>query len=135
MSGTASRFPALLDAGVPDSVDRLLSRLGHDVIRHRDVLPEGTTDDEVYETALELRAVLVVIDGDARRSVRRYDAKLSRDRFKRLSIIHLACPEPTASGRLEQAMSLVQLEWAFSQSKPSRRLWIEIGPHHIRTNR
>ncbi|MCC6734926.1 MAG: hypothetical protein IT534_02220 [Bauldia sp.] len=135
MTGPTETFRALLNAGVPDSVGRILSLRGHLVVRHRDVLPERTTDDEVYETAIRLDAVLLVIDRDASRAVRRYDAKLRQDRLKTLCVILLACPEPTAHLRLEQAMSLIQLEWGYCREKPSRRLWIDIGTHYIRTNR
>jgi hypothetical protein len=36
-----------------------------------------------------------------------------------------------AAKRLEQAMSLIEHEWQFSSEKASRRLWVEIGAHHL----
>ncbi len=130
-----SVFTAFLDAGVPVSVGGCLSRHGCRVIYHREALPDGATDDEVCATAVENSAVLVVIDNDINRIARRYGAKAKLDRFKRLHVLHLCCPEPQAEARIDQAMTLVLMEWELCRRKTARRLWIEIGSHHIRTNR
>jgi hypothetical protein len=57
------------------------------------------------------------------------------DRFARLSIIRLCCLETLAAKRLDQAMTFVEHEWVVSEDKVARRLWVEIGPHHLRSNR
>ena len=125
-----------LDAGVPDAVARAAEDHGHEVIKYRDALVEAVKDDVVAATALASEAVLVAIDGDMSQIARRYGKKLMEDdRFKRLSLVHLRCPEVRAAGRLDQAISLIEHEWAFCKRKTSRRMWIEIGSHHLRTNR
>jgi hypothetical protein len=32
-------------------------------------------------------------------------------------------------------MTLIEHEWDVSEEKVARRLWVDVGPHHIRTNR
>lgn len=135
MKAGAQPLRAFLDAGVPDSIANVLRAHGHEVLLYREALPEAATDDEVCATAIANRAVLVVIDGDIRRIARRYGAKVSQDRFKTLDVIHLACSGPIAPTRLDQAMDLLAMEWAYCNRKAARRLWVEIGAHHIRTNR
>lgn len=108
---------------------------GHDVIFYRDILPEGTPDLVVAATALENNAILVAIDNDMKRIARRYGMTTQEDRFARLSLIHVCCDEVMASKRLKQAISFVELEWAFSQEKAARRMWVDIGPHFLKTNR
>jgi predicted nuclease of predicted toxin-antitoxin system len=129
------KFRVFLDAGVPDSVGIALANRGHEVIRHRDVLPEKTPDPVVAATALANDAVLVAIDHDMTQLAQRYGVKSPTDRFARLNLILICCNEVLASKRLEHAISLIEHEWELSQQKASRRMWIEIGPHYIRTNR
>jgi predicted nuclease of predicted toxin-antitoxin system len=124
-----------LDAGVPDSVGAVFEKDGHYVIHYRDVLPEKVVDQVVCATALKNNAILVGIDRDMKEFPRRFGVAPNSDRFKRLSIIRLCCNETLASKRLEQAMTLIEHEWAFSEEKFARRLWVDVGPHHIRTNR
>lgn len=130
---TAARF--FLDAGVPDSVADELEKLGQHTIRHRHALPDGSSDDQVCATAIRNDAILVAIDRDMRAAPRRYGKKLEKDQFAQLSLILFVCSPVQAASRLQQSWDLVSLEWGYASKKKSRRLWIEIGPHHIRTNR
>lgn len=134
MSARAKTLRTLLDAGVPDSVGDVLRTAGHEVILHREVLPDKTHDDVVCATALQNEAILIAQDGDMKAMTKRYGAP-SSPRFEKLNLIRLCCEGPLASARLEQSLDLVTLEWAFTLAKPSRRLWIDICPHFIRTNR
>jgi predicted nuclease of predicted toxin-antitoxin system len=124
-----------LDAGVPDSVGGILSKHGHEVIYYRDLLPEKVTDDVVCSTALANDAVLVAIDADMKKFAKRFGISQGSTRFDRLSLLWLCCNEVLAAKRLDQAMSLIEHEWQFTGEKSSRRLWVEIGAHHFRTNR
>jgi len=126
---------AFLDAGVPDSVGRTFIKCGHLAIYHREALPDKTPDSVVAASALANDAVLVAIDKDMKQIVQRYGMTPRNDRFSRLSLIHFCCDEVLASKRLEHAMSFVEFEWAFKSEKAARRMWIEIGPHYLRTNR
>jgi predicted nuclease of predicted toxin-antitoxin system len=126
---------ALLDAGVPDSVAEVLREFGHHVILCREVLPERAPDDVVCATALANDAILVAIDGDMKRLAKRFGVSNSSERFKRLSIIRLCCNELLAAKRLRQAMTFVEHEWTISEEKVARRLWVDIGPHFLRSNR
>lgn len=134
MSERKLHLRTLLDAGVPDSVGHVFSSHGHIVIHYRDVLIDGAKDEVVCATALENSAILVAVDGDMKRLPKRYGAPQA-ERFNGLSIIRLCCNETLASKRLDQAMSLIEHEWQYREAKAARRLWVEIGPHSIRTHR
>jgi predicted nuclease of predicted toxin-antitoxin system len=60
------RLRVFLDAGVPDSVGDVFLKYGHEVIYHRNALPEKTVDKLVCVTALAREAILVGIDRDMR---------------------------------------------------------------------
>jgi len=125
----------LLDAGVPDSVGQVLTSSGHDVIHHRDVLPERTADIVVAQTALHAGAILVAIDNDMKQIAQKYGMTPHGDRFDRLSLIRLCCGEVISAKRVEQALSFIEHEWRFARQKRARRMWIDVGQHLLRTNR
>jgi hypothetical protein len=52
-----------------------------------------------------------------------------------LSVIRLCCNETQAAHRVRQAMTLIEHEWRFVRAKTARRLWVDVGPHYMRTNR
>lgn len=124
-----------LDAGVPDSVAEVFHKHGHVAILHREALPEKSTDAVVCATALANDAILVAIDGDMKTFAKRFGISHGSSRFAKLNIIRLCCNEVLASKRLDQAMTFIEHEWQVSEEKTARRLWVEIGPHFLRTNR
>ncbi|MFC6048045.1 DUF5615 family PIN-like protein [Methylobacterium hispanicum] len=126
-------FRVLLDESVPVSVAALLRRLNYEAILHGDVLFQGADDALVAKTALLNHAILIAIDKDMKRIAGRYG--MADQKFQKLHLIKLGCPEPMAASRIEQALDLILLEWSYCCEKPSRRLYIEIGPHWIRTFR
>ncbi len=125
----------LLDAGVPDSVAAVFKKRDHLTILHREVLAEKTPDDVVATTALQNDAILVAIDPDMKSFPKRFWISHGSSRFANLNIIRICCNETQAEHRISQAMSLIEHEWSVSEEKAARRLWVEIGPRHIRTNR
>lgn len=130
-----TQLRAFLDAGVPDSVGETLRADHHFVILHREVLPEGSPDELVCAAALENKAILVAIDGDMKQMAKRYGVTPKGERFNRLHIIRLCCPENLAAQRLEQALSLIEHEWRFTKAKAARRLWVDVATHYIRSHR
>jgi len=110
-------------------------QLGHVAILHRDALVEAAPDEVVCATALRNEAILIAMDADMQQLAKQYGVTPKGDRFQRLSIIRLCCKETIASKRLKQAMTLIEHEWQFSQVKAARRLWIDVGPHSIKTYR
>jgi predicted nuclease of predicted toxin-antitoxin system len=131
----ATALRVFLDAGVPDAVGHVFEKAGYGVIYYRHALPEKTADEVVCATALANDAILVAQDSDMKRLAKQYGITPKGERFDRLSIIRLCCPEPQAAKRLQQALSLIELEWTYAKEKAARRLWVDVGPHHIRTNR
>jgi predicted nuclease of predicted toxin-antitoxin system len=129
------KFCAFLDAGVPDSVGRVLTAFGHSPIYHRDALSDRPPDTVVATTALANDAILVAIDKDMKQIAQRYGMTPRNTRFERLSLIQICCDEVLASKRIEHAMSFLEHEWAFKLEKSARRMWVEIGPHNLKTNR
>lgn len=122
-----------LDASVPDSVGHVLAAAGHDVIYHRQALTDGSKDPVVCQTAMENGAILVAVDRDMKQLTKRFG--VTDERFKNLSVLFCACTIPMAAKRVEQAISLIDHEWHFSEAKVGRRLWIEISNHQISTQR
>jgi hypothetical protein len=98
-------------------------------------LPKKTADDVVATMALKNDAILVAIDPDMKSFPKRFGISHGSPRFATLIIIRICSNETQAAHRVRQAMTLIEHEWSVSQEKAARRLWIEIGPHHIRTNR
>jgi predicted nuclease of predicted toxin-antitoxin system len=125
----------LLDEGAPDSVGRVFAQRGHTVIYHREVLPQGAPDEVVCAAALTNDAILIAVDGDMKRLAKRYGTTPENTRFARLSLIRIGCNGALSAQRVDQAMTLIEHEWGFTAAKAARRLWIDIGPHNIRTLR
>jgi predicted nuclease of predicted toxin-antitoxin system len=122
-----------LDASVPDSVGKVLTGAGFPVIYHREALTDGTKDPVVCQTALEDEAVLVAVDADMRQLTKRFGK--TEYRFQKLDLIMCSCNAVMTAKRVEQALSLIEHEWRDSQTKASKRLWVEITNHHILTYR
>jgi hypothetical protein len=78
-------------------------------------------------------AILVALDGDMKRIAQGYG--FGAGKLLKLGLIKLSCKEPTAAERVKSAMSLIEHEWAFGESNPHRRIFIEIGDQVIRTFR
>jgi predicted nuclease of predicted toxin-antitoxin system len=135
VKAVAVKLKTLADAGVPDSVSEVLKAHGHLAILHREVLLDKTPDEVVCATALANEAILIAIDGDMKQMAKKYGVTPSGERFDKLDIIRLCCPEPMAAKRLEQALPLIEAEFAFAKAKAARRMWVDIGQHYIRTNR
>lgn len=89
----------------------------------------------VCTAALANDAILVAIDPDMKSFPKRYGISHGSPRYARLNLIWLGCNEVLAVERIKQAMTLIEHERKISDEKVARRLWVEIGPHHIRTNR
>ena len=58
----SKRLRFLVDANVPRSVVRCLRDLGHDVTDVREVLPNGTTDQEVFDRSQDEHRIIVTHD-------------------------------------------------------------------------
>lgn len=129
------KLRTLLDAGVPDSVAKVLTKHGHTAILYREVLPEKVADEVVCATALANNAILVAVDGDLKRLAKQYGVTPRGDRFNRLHVIRLCSNETQAATRLEQSLSLIEHEWQFVLRRASRRLWVDVAGHFIRTYR
>ena len=125
----------LLDAGVPDLVAQPFRDAGHHVVLHRDLLPEGSPDELVCRTAVLEDAILVAVDRDMRRIARPYGTPGDIASPRTLDLVSLLCAEWQASSRITQAMTFIENEWRFRESKRARRLWIDIGLHFLRTHR
>ena len=99
------------------------------------MLPEKVPDEVVGATALANNAILIAVDPDFKRLAQRFGISRGSDRFAQLNLIWLCCDEVMAAKRLEQAMSLIEHEWSVSGAKRARRLWVDVAPHFLRSNR
>ena len=125
----------MLDEGTPVPAAEPFIKRGHQVIHHRDVLLSGAKDKVVVTAAILNKAVLIAVDADMRRMVRRFGAPGQTERYDKLNLISIRCNEVLAAKRLTQAMSFIEQEWHFACEKPSRRMWVDIEPHRLITYR
>jgi len=125
----------MLDEGTPVPAAAPFVERGHQVIHHNDVLDSGANDELVVATAILNQAVLIAVDADMRRMVKRFGAPGPTERYSRLSLLSIRCNEVMAAKRLANAMSLIEHEWDFACEKAARRMWVDIEPHKLITYR
>jgi Domain of unknown function (DUF5615) len=94
-------FRFLTDHNVPDSVGNTLRRLGHDVVRLREVMAVNTTDPVVAQAAIRDRRILVTWDRDFNQQ------RFMSPRFAELSRLSMSGPEMEGAARLEQVFDVV----------------------------
>ncbi len=111
------------------------SERGHQVIRHGDVLSPGDKDTQVVVAAIMNKAILIAMDRDMKQMAKRFGSVNDGGRYPNLNLIFLNCNGVIAPKRLEHALTLIEHEWQFTCEKPTRRLWIDIGLHHISSYR
>jgi hypothetical protein len=99
--GDSHQFRFLTDHNVPDSVGNLLIRLGHDVVRLREVMAVDTTDPIVARAAIEGDRILVSWDRDFNQQ------RFMAPRFAELNRLSMSGPEMDGAARLEQIFDLV----------------------------
>jgi predicted nuclease of predicted toxin-antitoxin system len=129
------KFKVLLDEGAPVPVAAPFLSRGHEVIYYSDVLEPGAKDSVVCYTAIINKAILIVIDRDVKQLARRFGAPDKNNKFPQLNLIYVCCNEVLAAKRLAHAMSFIENEWNITCEKVARRLWVDIGPHYLRSNR
>lgn len=112
---------------------RLLTSCNHEVIYLEDAIEKGSEDLLVCAVAQANEAILVAVDGDMRQIARRH--KVSKSRYRSLNLLKISCSEPQAANRVEQALSLIEHEWEFSEGKTGRRLFFEVSNSFLKTNR
>jgi predicted nuclease of predicted toxin-antitoxin system len=127
------RLKFLTDNCVPDSVGKVLSEAGHEVILLRDILPTNSADPLVASVAEINGAILVSFDRDFKALAPRIG--IGQQRFRRLRRIGFRCAEPEAAHRIQVALALIEFEWETAQSASDKRMIVEIGPTYIRTVR
>lgn len=125
----------LLDEGAPVAVAEPFVARGHRVIHHRDVLSPGAKDPMVAAMALLNNAALVAQDGDMKQMAKRFGNGVDAWKFKNLSLIYLNCNGTLAPKRISHLMSFIEHEWAVACEKSARRMWVDIGPHYLRSYR
>jgi len=133
---TAAPRPVLrlfLDEGVPDSVGHAFLEAGHQVAFLNRTLARGSSDHLVCTIADINRAILVALDGDMKRIAQGYGA--GGRKYANLGLIKLSCFEPDAAKRVREAMSLIEHEWAFTEGRDGRRIFLEISEKVIRSFR
>jgi predicted nuclease of predicted toxin-antitoxin system len=113
-----------LDHGVPRSLADALVAADHEVIIQKDALAPDAEDPVVALTAAENAAILISFDKDFRAIAGRLG--VSNQRLRKLSRIQMRCKEPEGPKRLKAAMSFIEHEWQVAQSKPDKRIFIEI---------
>jgi predicted nuclease of predicted toxin-antitoxin system len=122
-----------LDHNVPASVVGVLTASKHDVIVLKDAIAPDAPDPIVALTAAENDAILLSFDKDFRTIAGRLG--VSHKRLRKLSRIQMRCKGPAGARRLQDALSLIEHEWALAQSKSDKRVFIEVLDLGIKTVR
>ena len=135
MTPEERKLKVLLDEGAPAQAAAPFLNRGHQVIFHCDVLEPGEEDSVVCYTAILNKAILIVVDRDMKQLARRFGAPDKNNKFPRLNLIYVCCNEVLAAKRLAHAMSFIENEWSVTCEKVARRLWVDIGPHYLRSYR
>lgn len=100
---------------------------GHTVIRLRDVLPNDTPDPIVAKAAQDSDAILLTHDGDFKTVAPRI-AIGQRNRFRKLSKVHLNIEHVRSERRLAAAIELIEFEWVAAQNRPDTRSTSQFNP-------
>ncbi len=135
MNGDGKEIVVLLDEGTPVAVAEPFLSRGHYAIYHSEVMDSDAKDEVVAATAILNNAILVAVDADMKRLVRRFGSPNNSEKYKRLHVIFLGCEQVLAAKRLDHAMSFVGGEWAVTCEKAARRLRLDIGPHRLTSYR
>jgi predicted nuclease of predicted toxin-antitoxin system len=123
-----------IDQNVPTAVDRFLGSRGYEVVLLRQRIPTESSDALVAAVAEANNAILVTFDPDFKALASRIG--IGRRRFARLSLIRFEkCRESQAARRMEEALSLIEHEWAIGRGERDRRLFVVITSQTIRTHR
>ena len=115
-----------------ESVCKLLEERGHEVIRLREKLATDSPDPLVAKYAQDIEAILISHDSDFSNIA---SPKKKGRRFRRLSRVNLKCPNAVAGKRLAAALSLIEFEYVVAQTRPEKRIIIDVQPTLIRTLR
>ncbi|WP_443018093.1 DUF5615 family PIN-like protein [Sphingomonas sp. 37zxx] len=124
----------LADECVTESVSQFLEERGHEVIRAKQKIPEGTQDPIVAKVAEDLSAILLTDDADFN-TVASRRPNGQRRRFRKLSRVHLACKHSQAIHRIAAAITLIEFEYEIAQERDDKRMIIELKPTLVRTIR
>lgn len=125
-------IPFFTDENVPESASRFLAQSGHSVTRLSEVMVKGTADPVIAVACSRSGHVLVSHDTDFRQTAKRLQITQRQYRTS-LHRIMLRCAEPDDVGRLQDALSLIEHEWALIRE--DRPMAIEIRASAIVTLR
>jgi hypothetical protein len=123
------------DQMVPDSISRFLRGRRHYVRLVREELTPTAPDLLIAKTAHLLGAVVITWNV---KHFRRYLCRAPRGeaiRFRHAGLISMTCKEPRGPLRVEQTIEVIEFEFAHLQTRPDKRLFIEIGESWIRIER
>lgn len=115
-------FRFLTDHNVPVSLGRMLTELGHDVVRVSDVMPADSPDPVVARAAIEDSRILISWDRDFNAQ------RLASPRFAALSRIMMSGPEHQGAERLANVFDVV--DFALRRG-PKTPIIIRIGVGRI----
>lgn len=135
MSGAQSPLKVLLDEGAPRLAGDPFLRRGHQVIYHGEVCEGGASDEVVAALSIHNEAILIAIDNDMKRLVRRFGNPNNNEKFHPLHLISIGCDEVLAAKRIDYAMTFIEHEWDICRQKKARLLWIDIRPHRLASYR
>lgn len=97
-------------------------------------MPTDTPDPIVAKTSQDMAAILISDDGDFQKIAGRKPTA-HKPRFRKLSRVNMKCKHALAVVRLEAAIALIEFEYELAQTRPDKRMIIDVQPTLIRTLR
>jgi len=97
-------------------------------------MPTDSPDSVVAQYAENIGTILISNDGDFKNISPRVPSG-QRQRYKKLSRIHLDCNQVQAALRIEAAIGLIEFEWDAAQARGDKRIHITVQNHGIKTLR
>jgi predicted nuclease of predicted toxin-antitoxin system len=122
----------LIDENVPESVTDYFRSRGHEVHHVRDLSLAGSPDPIIAAIGDRMDAIVVTWN---RRDFRRLAPRVSREgaaRFRKLGRITFRCNEAQGRRRCVEVIDIIEGEFARAQSRPDKRLLMEIGATSVR---
>ena len=120
------------DEMVPDSIGDFLVGRRHTVLRVREHLLQGTSDDGVARFANQSDAI--VLTWNVKDFNRLLNRKMHRQ-YPKAGLISFNCEEASGKDRLEQFIVVIDAEFAFLQTLGDKRLFLDIAAGHLRIHR
>lgn len=122
----------LADENVPVSAIEFFRQRGHEVIRARDVLVQGSPDPAIARRADELNAVVITWNRSDFQRLMQRSGKTGVPSYPRMGLLAIDCSVAEVEDRLREAIGLIEFEDAQIRERPGARFNVELRSKAVR---